>query len=85
MNHGVDLSTCVLQVHEVLSKASGKGRKVESVTIYKDEMFFSESFDSTIRRCNKNKCNESTVLRNNTREYILEDVVPFRLSSIENH
>lgn len=43
-------------------------RKIESATIYKDEIFFADSADSTIKKCNKNNCTDVSILRNNTSE-----------------
>lgn len=62
----VDLET--KKIYEVLSAgALGNGKhKIESATIYKDDIFFADTFDSTIKRCNKNDCKNISIIRNNT-------------------
>lgn len=44
-------------------------RKIESATIYKDEIFFADSAESAIKKCNKDTCADISILRNNTSEW----------------
>lgn len=66
------------QIYEVLSASSiGYDRKIESATIYKDEIFFADAVDSTIKKCNKNICNNITILRNNTSNLYFKNMFLF--------
>lgn len=64
----VDLKTKVVQ--EIL--VPGTGFKISSVTVYKDDIYFAEIADDTIRKCSKNDCKTSEVLRNSTGMYFVE-------------
>lgn len=39
---------------------------VGSVTVYRDNIYYAENSDNTIRKCDKNHCVESEIIRNNT-------------------
>lgn len=59
-----------LKVHEVLS--ADANLLVNSITVYKDDIYFAESSTNTIRKCGKDECKDSVILRNNTSGYIYQ-------------
>lgn len=55
------------KVHEVRSEGDEnvENQEVESITVYKDELYYSAEFDleAVIVKCNKNNCNETTIVK----------------------
>ncbi|XP_055692338.1 low-density lipoprotein receptor-related protein 1 [Lutzomyia longipalpis] len=51
--------------HEVLAMANPQVY-VGSVTVYRENIYYAENSDNTIRKCDKNHCVESEIIRNNT-------------------
>lgn len=69
------LSIFYLQVHDVLlnkeadDKTKDENRyDIHGLTVYKDDIYYSESRGYAIKRCNKNNCTNPITLRNNTSE-----------------
>lgn len=54
-------------VHEVVppEKSNLSYKKVESITIYKDVIYFAETTDAKIEKCDKTTCSNRTIVRTN--------------------
>lgn len=56
-----NLSCMCMQFHEVLSSDG----KIEGITVYKNEIYFAETTDSKIERCDKDNCANRITVRSN--------------------
>lgn len=48
---------------------------IHGLTVYKDDIYYSESRAFAIKKCNKNNCTDPITLRNNTSKWMASPVV----------